>query len=180
MKGRFQDIRELGRELGATAILEGSVRRAGTRFRVSAQLTDVADGYHLWSDTFDGKLEDVFAVEDEIAGRIAGVLRERLGLTGSAAPPPRRRETPNVHAYQLYWQGRHLWGKRTPRHVGRRLFDRKTTPHSTRVWPHDCFLEQVVRPAAAEAGGPAAAVRASSSTQPSPSVHEFWRILFLH
>jgi len=148
LKGRFQDVRALGRELGATAILEGSVRRAGARFRVSAQLTDVADGYHLWSDTFDGDLEDVFAVEDAIAGRIAGVLRERLGLDDSSAPSPRRRETPNVHAYQLYWQGRHLWGKRTPetrtRAVG--YFEQAIAadPGYARAYSGlaDCFLER--------------------------------------
>jgi TolB-like protein/tetratricopeptide (TPR) repeat protein len=148
LKGRFQDIRALGRELGAAAILEGSVRRAGTKFRVSAQLTDVADGFHLWSDTFDGELQDVFAVQDAIGGRIARVLRDRLGLAGAETPLPRRRETNDVHAYQLYWQGRHLWGKRTPESRMRAvaLFEQAIAadPGYARAYAGlaDCFLER--------------------------------------
>ena len=148
LKGRFQDVRELGRELGAAAILEGSVRRAGAKFRVNAQLTDVAGGFHLWSDAFDGDLEDVFAVQDAIASRIARVLRERLGLEGAETPPPRRRETENAHAYQLYWQGRHLWGKRTTESRMRAvaLFEQAIAadPGYARAYAGlaDCFLER--------------------------------------
>ena len=77
-KGRDMDVRRIGRELGVRTVLEGSVRRAGDRLRVSAQLIDVADGYHLWSERYDRTLDDVFAVQDEIAGNIAETLKARL------------------------------------------------------------------------------------------------------
>src|SRR5207249_11525962 len=80
LKGRNQDVRELGRALGAAAILEGSVRRAGERMRLTAQLTSVADGYQLWAETYDRDIRDVFAVQDDVAHTIVATLRDRLGL----------------------------------------------------------------------------------------------------
>jgi serine/threonine-protein kinase len=113
LKGRIQDVRELGRTLGATAILEGSVRRAGERMRLTAQLTSVADGYQLWAETYDRDIRDVFAVQDDIANTIVATLRDRLGLS-APTPAPRRPDTQNVRAYQLYLKGRHFWARRTP------------------------------------------------------------------
>ena len=66
-KGKSEDIGEIGRKLKVATVLEGSVRKAGDRLRVTAQLVNVADGYHLWSERFDRQLEDVFAIQDEIA-----------------------------------------------------------------------------------------------------------------
>ena len=102
-----EDLRALGRELGITRILEGSVRRAGDRLRVTVQLLDVADGSHLWSDKLDREMGDVFELQDEIAQRIVQALRPRL-----AAPPSRRRPTPDLEAYHLYLRGRHRWLQR--------------------------------------------------------------------
>jgi serine/threonine-protein kinase len=147
LKGRLQDVRAIGRELAATAILEGSVRRSGERLRVTAQLTSVADGYHLWSETFDGELRDVFAVQDEIARRIVDVLRDRLGLT-AVGPATRAPGTRNLAAYNLYWQGRHLWARRTPesRMKAIECFEKAIAADPTYARAYsglaDCFLER--------------------------------------
>jgi adenylate cyclase len=78
-KGKSEDVGEIGRKLKVNAVLEGSVRKAGNRLRITAQLIDVADGYHLWSERYDRQLEDVFAIQDEIAGNIVRALRVVLG-----------------------------------------------------------------------------------------------------
>ena len=83
----------------AETVLEGSVRRAGNRLRVTAQLVNVADGYHIWSERFDRDLEDVFAIQDEIATKIADRLKVTLG--GAAAEPLVKPPTDNLKAYQL-------------------------------------------------------------------------------
>jgi serine/threonine-protein kinase len=83
-------------------VLEGSVRRAGNRIRVSAQLIDAADGYHIWSDRFDRELEDVFAVQDEIASAIASALQVRL-----AGPARQKRYTPSFPSYEAYLKAVH-------------------------------------------------------------------------
>ena len=77
-KGQQQDIREIGNKLNVAMVLEGSVRKAGNRLRITAQLINVADGYHLWSEKYDRELKDVFAIQDEIAGHIVGALRVML------------------------------------------------------------------------------------------------------
>ncbi len=74
-KGKNADIRKIGEQLGVTTVLEGSVRKAGNRLRVTAQLVSVTDGYHLWSDRYDRQLDDVFAIQDEIAENIVRALR---------------------------------------------------------------------------------------------------------
>jgi serine/threonine-protein kinase len=110
-KGRDVDIREIGQRLGVTAVLEGSVRRAGNRLRVTAQLVNAADGYHLWSETYDRQLADVFEVQDELTRSIVGALGPRLtGLdSGPLVVPP----TTSLEAYTLYLRGRFFWHKRT-------------------------------------------------------------------
>ena len=102
-KGRAQDLREIGRKLNATAVLEGSVRRSGDRFRISAQLIDVADGLHVWSETYERRISEVFAIQDDLARSIAGALRAELkvGFAGSTPPP-----TGNIAAYELYLKGK--------------------------------------------------------------------------
>lgn len=102
-KGRAQDLREIGRKLNATAVLEGSVRRSGDRLRISAQLIDVADGLHVWSETYERRLSEVFAIQDDLARSIAGALRVELkvGFAGLTPPP-----TSNVAAYELYLKGK--------------------------------------------------------------------------
>jgi len=98
------DVRRIGRELGVTAILEGSVRKSVNRIRVTAQLINVADGYHLWSKSFDEELEDVFAIQDEIASSIAGSLLETLSPGQQSAL--KTTSSSNVKAYEYYLRGR--------------------------------------------------------------------------
>jgi serine/threonine-protein kinase len=102
-RGREEDIRSIGETLGVATVLEGSVRRAGSRIRVTAQLINAADGYHLWSERYDREIADVFAVQDEIAVAIADALRLRLAPDAAAG-----RYRPNLPAYEAFLQGHHL------------------------------------------------------------------------
>lgn len=106
-KGKNQDIREIGDRLNVRTVLEGSVRKAGNRLRISAQLVNVTDGYHLWSETFDRKMEDVFAVQDEIAQAIARALRVVLSEKEKRAIA--KVPTDNVQAYEYYLRGRQFF-----------------------------------------------------------------------
>jgi len=103
-KGTRLDVREVGRRLGVGVVLEGSVRRAGKRLRVTAQLIDVADGYHRWSERYDRELEDVFAIEDDITRSIVGALEVLLADRGDRAMV--HPATPHVNAYDFYLRGR--------------------------------------------------------------------------
>jgi len=94
-KGRNEDLREIGEALGVAKVLEGSVRRSGERIRVTAQLINVADGFHIWSDTYDRELADIFEIQDQVAGAITQALE--LHLT-----PEAKRLTNNPEAYALY------------------------------------------------------------------------------
>jgi serine/threonine-protein kinase len=109
-KGRDLDIKEAGERLGVAAVLEGSVRQSGKQLRVTAQLVNVADGYHLWSERWDREIDDVFAVQDEIAGAIADRFKVALTTPGTPLVKP---PTANLDAYQCYLKGRHLWSRRT-------------------------------------------------------------------
>ncbi|PYK71317.1 MAG: hypothetical protein DME42_10990, partial [Verrucomicrobia bacterium] len=108
-KDKGGDIREIGRKLGVTNIVEGSVRRDGPEVRITAQLVRVADGFHIWSETYDRKLESVFALQDEIARRIGAALKSSLGV--AATVPARAPIDPQ--AYDEYLKGRALLRKRT-------------------------------------------------------------------
>jgi TolB-like protein/Flp pilus assembly protein TadD len=99
-KGRNEDLRDIGRKLGVSHILEGSVRRSGERLRVTAQLVSAEDGFHLWSQTYDRELTDVFAIQDEIGRSVADALKIRLATDGPETPPPR--PTVDAEAYRLY------------------------------------------------------------------------------
>ncbi len=104
-KGKSPEIAEVGEKLKVETVLEGSVRKAGNRLRITAQLVDVDDGYHVWSEQYDRELDDVFAVQEDIARVIADRLR--LSVANRAAPlvkPP----TDNIVAYTLYIKGRFL------------------------------------------------------------------------
>lgn len=103
-KGKNQDIRSIGDRLNVKTILEGSVRKAGNRLRITAQLVNVADGYHLWSETFDRQMEDIFAVQDEIAQSITRALR--VVLTEKEKFAIAKAPTDNVQAYEYYLRGR--------------------------------------------------------------------------
>jgi serine/threonine protein kinase/Tfp pilus assembly protein PilF len=108
-RGKAENIQRIGEQLKAETVLEGSVRKAGTRLRITAQLIKVADGYHLWSEKYDRDTQDVFAVQDEIAQAIVDKLK--VGLLGEQAPLIRR-YTSNQEAYSLYLKGRYFWNKR--------------------------------------------------------------------
>ena len=110
-KGRNPDVRDVGRRLGVGAVLEGSVRRAGDRLRVNAQLVSAHDGYQLWSESYDRNPEDVFAVQEEIARAIVAALRVRLGAATDSALGAR--PTKDLDAYDLYLKGRYAWNQRT-------------------------------------------------------------------
>ena len=111
LKGRPLDVRAIGALLGATEILEGTVRTAGDRLRITAQLSSGADGRLLWSERYDRTFDDVFAIQDEMARTIVGTLRATsfAGL----APAPARRGTASVTAYGHYLRGRYEMNRRT-------------------------------------------------------------------
>jgi serine/threonine protein kinase/tetratricopeptide (TPR) repeat protein len=110
-KGKQLDVRSIGAQLNVQAVVEGSVRRAGRRLRLSAQLTNVADGYQLWSETFDRELEDVFAMQDELSRGIVNTLQIRL--LGPQSGGLVKSSTDDFEAYTLYLKGRHFWNRRT-------------------------------------------------------------------
>jgi serine/threonine-protein kinase len=105
-KGRSPTPGEVREELGVDAVLEGSVRKSGNRIRITAQLINAADGYHLWSERYDREMEDVFAIQEEIATAIATTLKGRLAA-GEPSPVVKR-YTDNLEAYQLYLKGRYV------------------------------------------------------------------------
>ena len=114
-RGQNLDIRDIGRALGVATVLEGSVRKFGQRVRVTAQLIRAEDGFHLWSETFDRDLADIFAVQDEISKAIAAALRSTFAGSGSelgevVTQPP---QTANVAAFEAYLRGRFAMNKRT-------------------------------------------------------------------
>jgi serine/threonine-protein kinase len=108
-KGKEVDIRQIGEKLGVSSVLEGSVRKVGSRVRITAQLINVADGYHLWSETYDRQLEDVFAIQDEISRAIVDALKLRLGSDADTLVAPAK----NMEAYTLYLKGRFVFNKDT-------------------------------------------------------------------
>jgi serine/threonine-protein kinase len=112
LKGAREDVRTLGARLDVSAVLDGSVRRAGNRLRITAQLTSVADGRTLWSERYDREVADVFAIQDEIARTIVDTLRSTLLQDLGEAVPVRY--TANLRAYHLYLKGRYYWNRRTP------------------------------------------------------------------
>ena len=120
-KGRNVDIRQVGKDLGVETVLEGSVRQAGDQVRITAQLIDTETGFHLWSDTYDRQLADIFQVQDEIAGAIVDRLRILLAPEDQQLAQRTRAPTQNVEAYELYLQGRAVWKKRGEQNLKRAI-----------------------------------------------------------
>jgi adenylate cyclase len=106
-KGKNQDIREIGMKLETHTIVEGSVRKSGNRLRITAQLINVADGYHLWSERYDRELEDVFAIQEEIAKNIVQSLKIKLSKSEKRALG--KVKTQDVQAYDFYLRGREFF-----------------------------------------------------------------------
>jgi adenylate cyclase len=99
-KGKPVDVRQVGRELGVRYVLEGAVRKSGDRVRITAQLLEAETGAHLWADRYDGKLEDVFDLQDQITERVVGVIEP--SLRQSEIERSRRKRPENLDAYDLY------------------------------------------------------------------------------
>jgi len=105
-KGKAQDIQKIGQKLKVNTVLEGSVRRAGNELRITAQLVNIADGYHLWSQTYDRELQDIFAFQDEISLEIINKLK--IELLGEDRARVVKRYTENTEAYDSYMRGQWL------------------------------------------------------------------------
>ena len=117
-KGEKIDIREVGQRLNVKTLLEGSVRKAGKRVRVTAQLVNVEDGYHIWSERYDRDLEDVFAVQDEITIKIIDKLKADLELPKKIQE---KRHSENLEAYDLYLKGRYYINRLSPELVDKTI-----------------------------------------------------------
>lgn len=115
-KGKTEDIREIAAKLNVQKVLEGSVRKSGNKVRITAQLINAADGYHLWSETYDRSIEDIFAVQDDISREIANKFRlnlsEQLHEKELVKTP-----TQNMEAYKLYMKGIFLWNTQLPENL---------------------------------------------------------------
>jgi serine/threonine-protein kinase len=111
-KGERVDVRDIGRRLNVATVLDGSVRKAGNRIRISAQLIDVASGFHMWSEQYDREWGDIFGVQDEITQTIVEALKGKLSVTSGAGLV--KRHTDDAAAYSRYLRGRYYWNKREP------------------------------------------------------------------
>jgi adenylate cyclase len=135
-RGATMDAREIGKRLGVEALLDGSIRRAGKRVRISVQLVDANNGYQLWSERFDREIEDIFAIQDEIARSVL----ESLGLALTEREEFRflKPSTTNIEAYEFYLRGRKLYHKWTRQSVkfARQMFERavKVDPDFAAAW----------------------------------------------
>ena len=106
------DVKQVGRELGVRYILEGSVRKAGNRVRITGQLIDTATGAHLWADRFDGALEDIFDLQDQVTASVVGAIAPKLEQ--AEIERAKRKPTENLDAYDYYLRGLagvHQWTK---------------------------------------------------------------------
>ncbi len=111
-RGKEIDIREIGKKLSVNTVVEGSVRKAGNKLRITAQLINVSDGYHLWSERYDREMEDVFVIQDEITFAIVDKLK--IELLGKEKQGLVKRHTDNQEAYSFYLKGRYFWNKMNP------------------------------------------------------------------
>ena len=112
-KGKTVDVRKIGRDLAVRTILEGSVQTSGNRIRITAQLDDAANGYHLWSERYDREGTDVLAVQQEISRAITETLGVKLAFGGAAAGVAYAAAARNPEAYENYLKGRYFWNKST-------------------------------------------------------------------
>ena len=112
-KGTKDDVRNIALQLNVDKVLEGSVRKSGNRVRITSQLINAADGYHIWSETYDRNLTDIFEVQDEISGIIANKLRENL-LPAQQEEKLVKTPVKNMEAYTSYLKALHFWNNLTP------------------------------------------------------------------
>jgi serine/threonine protein kinase/tetratricopeptide (TPR) repeat protein len=188
-KGKLEDVREIGRRLGVGNVLEGSLRKAGDRLRITVQLIGVADGYHLWSERFDRNAEDIFAIQDEISLGVVEKLKVKL-LAGESGLPARRHE-PTQEAYHLYLKGRYFLNRRGPEDIQRaiQLFERTIAADPAYALPHLGIAETftvlgiwgLLSPSAAFGRAKAAALRAVELDDSLIEAHlSLASVLFLH
>ena len=116
-KGKGLPLSQVARELGVNHVLEGSVRKAGNRVRITAQLIDANSDRHLWSDTYERELDDIFDIQEEISNSIVAALKVALNVEDVSAMERVQRPTNNPEAYELYLQGRFLWRKRMEENI---------------------------------------------------------------
>lgn len=168
-RGKEVDIREVGQQLHVRTVLEGSVRRAGNQLRVSVQLLSAQDGYHIWSERYDRQMQDVFAIQEEIAGAVVSQLRVKLGLESTIKPAA----ATDVDAYNLYLKGRYFWNRRRPAELRKAIacFEQalQLDPQFAALWSGlaDCYVVEAVQgawspkevlPLARDAAGKALAI----------------------
>jgi tetratricopeptide (TPR) repeat protein len=130
-KGTREDIRNIGQKLGVRSVLEGSVRRTDSRLRITTQLISVADGYHLWTGQYDREIEDVFAIQEEIANSIAQALK--VELTDEEKHAIERTPTHSIEAYDYYLRGRRFFYRHTRKYTNHaiEMFSRAIEKDST-------------------------------------------------
>jgi serine/threonine protein kinase/Flp pilus assembly protein TadD len=188
---RFRDVqrdpREIAEKLKVSMVLDGTVRRAGKRLRVSVQLVDAATDRCVWSDRYDGVTDDLFAMQDQISARIIGALRSRLGESLSTAPSIRR-YTENLAAYNLYLQGRHQYNRTTDATVLKAIeaFEKavETDPGYVLPWVGiaDCYVtlgsHNTVPPREAWAKARLAALKALELAPDLPEAHSCLGVVF--
>jgi len=117
-KGQNQDLRDIGQKLGVDNILEGSVRKSADQVRITAQLVKAGDGFHLWSETYDRKLDDIFAVQDDIAGEVVKALKVKL-LGGTENLPTAQANIRNGASYDAYLKGLFYYNKSGDDNLGK-------------------------------------------------------------
>jgi adenylate cyclase len=135
-KGQNINIPDIASKLKVANILEGSVRKAGSKVRITAQLIDTRDDRHLWSGTYDRDLTDIFAIQDEIATAIVDALKQELGVVATSDSIVVAQATDNLHAYDLYLQGRELFLARQSLALAIELFQRaiELDPNYAKAW----------------------------------------------
>lgn len=130
-KGKNEDIKEIGTKLGVSTVLAGSVRKAGKKIRITAQLINTVDGYHIWSEVYDSDLEDIFQVQDEISLKILNRLKENFALDKKKEHIIKT-PTENIDAYNFYLKGRYHWNKSNPEDISKAI---KNFEESIRIDP---------------------------------------------
>jgi adenylate cyclase len=137
-KGKSIDIPTIAAQLNVAHILEGSVRKAGNRVRITAQLIEARSDTHLWSESYDRELSDIFAIQDEISGQIVQALKITLGGGEQEAMTNAQKPTENLEAYEYYLRGRYFWQRRGEDNIRRAidLFEQATglDPQFARAW----------------------------------------------
>ncbi|MGE0440092.1 MAG: tetratricopeptide repeat protein [Gemmatimonadales bacterium] len=117
-KGRSLDARDIGRQLGVGAVLEGSIRRSDSGYRVTVQLIGTADGLHRWAASYDSESRDLVSLQETVAREVTAALGRQFGVTLAGGA---RRTTTNPAAYELYLEARHFWNRRTPEAMARAI-----------------------------------------------------------